>query len=79
LGVLERSIPKQLVFKAFILLLLGIVFFYILLIAVAIMLFNIVLALVSLILITNYLKWAIVSLRHLRHEVNMRKIKKFLE
>lgn len=75
---MQRSIPKQFIFKSFVLLLVGLILFYLLLIAVAVMLFNIVLVLVSLILISNYLKWAFLSLRQLRREVNLRKIKKFL-
>jgi hypothetical protein len=48
------------------------------LIAIAVMLFNIVLAFVCLIVFANYLKWAILSLKHLKHQVGQRRTKKFL-
>lgn len=49
------------------------------LIAIAVMLFNIVLAFVCLLIFANYLKWACLSLAHLRHQVGQRRTKRFLE
>lgn len=75
---INRGVPLQVVFKGFVLLVLGLLLFYIMLIAIAVMLFNIVLAFVCLIVFANYLKWAILSLKHLKHQVGQRRTKKFL-
>jgi Ca2+/Na+ antiporter len=75
---IDRALPLQVIMKALLLLLLGLALFYVFLIAIAVMLFNIVLAFVCLIVFANYLKWAFVSLRQLRHQVGQRKTRRFL-
>lgn len=75
---INRGVPLQVVLKGLLLLLVGLVLFYAMLIAIAVMLFNIVLAFVCLLVFVNYLKWAFLSLAHLRHQVGQRRTKRFL-
>lgn len=75
---INRGVPLQVVLKGLLLLVIGLVLFYAMLVVIAVMLFNIVLAFVCLLVFVNYLKWAFVSLTHLRQQVGQRRTKRFL-